>query len=245
MQRLTTIIAEDEPLARKKLARLINAVPWLDLVAQVADGNALRQQLDAIEPDIAFVDIQMPGISGLQALTAARHRPRVIFTTAFDQHAVAAFELGAVDYLLKPFGKARFTKALTRLQVGHDVMSDVARLALTGGEGALETVFVRVGARIVQVHLDEVDWIAADGEYIRLHSAGREYLIKQPLHAMLQRLDRERFVQIHRSRIVNLKRVTECVSTGDGRLVVKLCCDAEVRSSRSGAREMRKRWSGD
>ncbi|WP_298269174.1 LytTR family DNA-binding domain-containing protein [Gemmatimonas sp.] len=241
---LRTVIAEDEPLARDHLRTLIQGCPALALVGEVADGTGAVALVEALRPDVLFLDVRMPGHDGFAVLAALTHRPHVVFTTAHDSHAVQAFELGAVDYLLKPFGALRFDTAVTRLQERVGLRADIEPLerlreVQDGTARPLERVFVRLGQRLVPIRLAEVSRLDADGDYVALVAEGRRHLLGMTLSALLPRLDAARFVRIHRSHVVNLDFMSAIRPHDAGRYLVELRDGAKIVASRSGTQLLR------
>lgn len=241
---LRVVIVEDEPLAREHLRALVQAEPALTLVGEAADGDTAVALVDAVRPEVLFLDVRLPGRNGFEALAALAHRPHVVFTTAHDTHAVQAFELGAVDYLLKPFGAHRFRTAVARLLDRVGVRADVEPLdrlrEMQPQAGKpLERVFVRVGARLVPIRLSDVSRLDADGDYVALVVENRRHLLGMTLSALLPRLDAARFVRIHRSHVVNLDFVSAIRPHDAGRYLVELRDGARLVASRSGTQLLR------
>ncbi len=238
------MIAEDEPLARDHLRTLVQAHESLTLVGEAADGTTAQALIEAARPDVVFLDVRMPGRDGLAVLASLSHRPHVVFTTAHDSHAVQAFELGAVDYLLKPFGAARFATAVARLRERAALPADVEPLErlreVQDDPGKpLERVFVRTGQRLVPVRLREVSRLDADGDYVALVVEGRRHLLQVTVSALLPRLDPERFVRIHRSYVVNLDFVAAIRPHDAGRYLVEMRDGVKLVASRSGTQALR------
>lgn len=241
---LRAVIVEDEPLARDHLRALVQGHEALQLVGEAADGDTAAALIDAARPDVVFLDVRMPGRDGFAVLQSITHRPHVVFTTAHDTHAVQAFELGAVDYLLKPFGASRFATAVTRLRERVTLPSDVEPLdrlreVQEDAGKPLERVFVRIGQRLVPVRLADVSRLDADGDYVALVLDGRRHLLGMTLSALLPRLDPARFVRIHRSHVVNLDFVAAVRSHDAGRYLVELRDGAKLVASRSGTQALR------
>jgi two-component system, LytTR family, response regulator len=190
------------------------------VVATCRNGHEALAAIAAESPDLVFLDIQMPGMSGLELLEALdqEHRPLVVFVTAFDEHAVKAFELHACDYLLKPFERERFEAALARARArlaagGRQEMQQQLE-AVLGQLGRLSGRFlkrflVREGDRIRLLEVEKVDWIEAAGNYVRLHARGESHLVRATLSSLEERLDPELFLRIHRSTMVNVRRIHE------------------------------------
>jgi two-component system LytT family response regulator len=241
--KVTALIVDDEPLARIHLQDLIGAVPWLTCVGEAVDGESAIRSIDSLRPELIFLDIEMPGPSGLAVLERIRHRPAVIFTTAFDRYAVTAFEVSALDYLLKPFGEARFEAAVERARRTFDTGQwpatiERARSALAE-PGAMARIFVRQRGRIMPISLVDVDRLEAQDDYVVVHVGGRQHLVRVPLGELVRRLDPERFVRVHRCHVVNIERVVAIAPHGDGRLDVRLRDGTVLTASRSKSRELR------
>jgi two-component system, LytTR family, response regulator len=233
----SVLIADDEPLAQDRLRRLVAEVPWLRCVGVETDGVGTLRALDAQKPDLVFLDIEMPGKDGLEVLESARHRPVVVFTTAYDQYAVTAFDLEAADYLLKPFGRQRFLAAVERARQALE--RGAARSAAGGPPEGWSRLFVRDRGRIVALPAAEVERLEAEGDYVTVHSRGRRYLVRLPLRDFERRLDPRRFRRIHRRHLVNLDQVASFVP-GTGRaLFVEMKDGTRVRASRKAARGLR------
>lgn len=243
-QSITALVIEDEPLARRRLRELIRTVPWLHSVGEATNGRTAVAAIDELQPDLVFLDVQLPGLSGIQVLARTRYTPAVIFTTAFDQFAVTAFELGAIDYLLKPFGQDRFSRALDRArphlerQLGG-AATDRAREVLA--HGPVARIFVRDGGRIVPIAVRDIQRLEARDDYVEVIASGRSYLVHLPLAEFERRLDPSRFVRIHRSRIVNLDLVTGFTPYDATRLQVEMKDGTRLLASRKRSRSLRER----
>ena len=230
---ISCLIAEDEPLARARLQALVREVPWLRCVGVAEDGPRAREALDTHRPDLLFLDVEMPGLSGLAVLKAARHRPVVVFTTAYDQYAVRAFDLAATDYLLKPFGRARFQTAVER-----------ARTALarrdTGEADPLTRLFVRDRGRLLALSTSTIDRLEAEDDYVHVYAGGRRYFVRMPLSELERRLDPRLFARVHRRHVVSVERIVALVPEPTG-LVIELRDGTRLGVSRRRARSLRKR----
>jgi two-component system LytT family response regulator len=241
--RLTAVIADDEAPARKRLRDLLRDVAWIEILGDCADGPATIQTVNRLEPDLLFLDLEMPGYDGLEVARKISHHPAIVFTTAHNRYAVAAFELGAVDYLLKPFGRDRFTVALERLR---DVRSRrrepwvVERTAQALDPSArLSRLFVRVRGKIIVVPLAEVQRIEARDDYCALFSKDQRHLVHLRLAELEERLDPVIFLRVHRSHIVNLNFVEAMIPTQDARLEILLRDGTRLMASRSRSRGLR------
>lgn len=239
------LIAEDEPLARRTLREFAGELDWMQVIGEAADGAEAVRMIDALAPDLVFLDVQMPEVSGLEVLRRIRHDPEVVFTTAHDGYAVAAFELEALDYLLKPFGRERFRAAAERVRrrlAATAPPSPAAgeRAATTREPGPLERIFVRHRDRIVPVRVEDIAWLEAADDYVTVHAGGQRYLVSLALADLERRLDPARFRRVHRSHVVNLDHVVSLRPYDDARrLVISLRDGSEVLASRAGSLELR------
>jgi two-component system, LytTR family, response regulator len=235
------LIVEDEPPARQSLRGLIERIDWLACVGEACDGLEAIEAIDRLRPDLVFLDIELPEVSGIDVLSRITHKPAVVFTTAYSEHAVAAFELQALDYLLKPFGAARFITAMERVRNGlrsaAPPVLDRAHRALGGGP--LTRVFVRDRGRIVPVSVDEIERIEADGDYVALIVGGRRYLVDATLQDLTARIDPSRFVQIHRSHVVNLDFVLAFAPYDGSRLQATMRDGTKIIASRPRSAALR------
>lgn len=240
----TALIVDDDPLARERLKDLLVEVPLVEVVGEAGDGESAIRMLEELRPDIAFLDIEMPAGSGLDVLRRAKHAPVAIFTTAYDHYAVTAFELAAVDYLLKPFGAARLREALERAVrlVGEPDGASEARARATealDSEVDLSRLFLRERDAILPVPIERISRFEADGDYVVVHVDDRRHLVRLRLQDLEDRLG-DRFLRVHRSHLVNLDHVQKFEPHEDGRLVVVMSDDAHILASRSRSRELRR-----
>ena len=238
---LRALVVDDEPVARAGLRHLLQDVGWLHVVAEAADGETALTMIEGLRPDIVFLDIQLPGLLGTQVLQRLTHRPQVIFTTAHAEHAVTAFELGALDYLLKPFGAERLQAALQRLQaaLGEPAPPAFERLAEAWGRGPISRLFVRQGRSVVPIAIEQVHWFEAVGDYVAVHTDSAAPLLHVALARLEQRLDAQHFVRVHRAHIVNLAKVVAFVRQTSGAVVAQMHSGAQVAVSRARAQELR------
>jgi two-component system, LytTR family, response regulator len=237
------LIAEDEPLAAEALADWVAQMPSLQLVASCGDGASALAQIRALRPDLVLMDIQMPVLTGLQVLQALAgdaHQPSVIFTTAYDEHALTAFELHAVDYLLKPFTHERFVEAIQHVQ--RDARTSLAGAveALQAPDGApLARVLVRDQGRIFPINVDTIEHLRSDTKYTALAVKGRSYLVRLPIVTFEQKLDPARFVKLHRSCIVNLDFVESLTPDENSQLVARMTDGTLITANRDVSRKLR------
>lgn len=243
---LMALVVDDEAPARKRLRDLIAAEPGIELLAECEDGPSAVEAIRDHKPDVVFLDVQMPEMDGFDVLTAVGVGvvPWVVFVTAYDQHALAAFEVRAIDYLLKPFTLERFRQTLARVRHesgrgGADLAARLERL-LGDRDDRLGRVPVRHGDRIRFVPVAEVDWIEGDGNYVRLHAGTVEHRVRGTLKSFAARLANRRFVRIHQSYIVNLDRVRELQPWSHGEFVVVLEGGKRLVSSRTHSGALRR-----
>jgi two-component system LytT family response regulator len=230
---LRAFIVEDEPLARERLNALLRESDGdVTVVGEAENARAAALQIEQLRPDLLFVDIERPEENGIDFVRGIDRdeRPVVIFTTAHPQYALEAFDVSAADYLIKPLGRERVSRALDR-----------ARRLIAGGRvpvrirGARmrERFAVRTRGEIVFIKTDQIDWIAADGNYSRIHAAGETYVIREALQSVEATLDPAAFIRVHRSAIVNLDRVRKLVNAPDGSASIVLSTDDAVPLGRS------------
>jgi two-component system LytT family response regulator len=229
---MRAIIVDDEPLARDGLRMLLADHTDVELVGAAGNGSDALELVERLRPDLLFVDVQMPEMTGLDLaarVSGAEGAPAIVFVTAYDKFALQAFDLHALDYVLKPIDELRFAEAIRRARVQsrtrvHDALSAMR----TPGKLA-----IRDGDAIVLVPVDDIDWIEAADYYVEIHAAGRTYLHRETMQRLQTMLDPERFLRIHRSRLVNRERVREIRSEGRGELVVVTTSGAALKVARS------------
>ncbi|HST07742.1 MAG TPA: LytTR family DNA-binding domain-containing protein [Gemmatimonadaceae bacterium] len=236
-------IVEDEPIARERLRDLLDGVDWLECVGTAGDGITAVKMLQELRPELVFLDIEMPGMTGIEVLGALSYDPTVVFTTAYDRYAVTAFELEALDYLLKPFGANRLQAALDRAKSSLHDRSDVsvAERAVDAMEKQRELtrIFVRDRGRIIPIAVNAIDRLEAQDDYVAVHTDGKRYLVYLGMAEFEARLDPARFVRVHRSHIVNLDKVAAFLPEDGTRLVIEMKDGARISASRARARELR------
>jgi two-component system, LytTR family, response regulator len=249
-RRFRALVADDEPMARDAVRALLADQPAVEVVGEAASGGETVAAVRRLRPDLLFLDVQMPDGDGFAALDAlGADVPRgVVFVTAFDEHALRAFEVHALDYVVKPFGRPRFdaavARAVARLQA-EDALSLRSTLeallagkasrdpgTLAPGSARPENLAVRVGTRTLLVPVADVDWIESDGDYARIHAAGKVHLVNARMHALEDLLDPRRFLRVHRSVIVALARVAELQRDEDGGGAVVLRSGVRLRVAR-------------
>lgn len=243
MKPITVVIADDEPLARKKIRMLLAKEAEMRILGEAVNAKYAVEMVNALRPDLLFLDVQMPDTDGFDVLEqiVPEEMPSVIFTTAHDRYAVRAFESQAFDYLLKPFDETRFTKALHRVK-SHLTAAGKAQAASKWIEslgswknpnGQMERFVIKSAGRIIFVNSSEIDWFEAEANYVRLHVGCSSYSIRGTIGETETKLDRERFVRIHRSIIVNVSRITEVRPCNSGEFIVKMAQGKELPASRS------------
>ena len=246
---IRAVIVDDEPLARKRLRRLLAAHGEIEIVDEAGDGDAARRLVEETRPDLIFLDVQMPGLSGFDVLSQLRHRPRVIFVTAHDEFAVRAFEEQALDYLLKPVEPARLARALARLGDGSAARGEeqqrLERLleAVARTRTGPRRLAVRRGARVTLVEPDSITFCRAEDKYSVLYTAEGEHVIDLTIEELEHTLDPSTFLRIHRSAIVNLGSVRDLTAVEGGRFLVTLkdAAGTQLYASRTGAKALRER----
>jgi two-component system LytT family response regulator len=255
-ERIRTLVVDDEPLAREGMLSLLEEDPEIEVVGSCANGRQALEQVRRLEPALLLLDVQMPEMDGFGVLEAlGEAAPVVVFVTAYDQYALRAFEMHAVDYLLKPFDDERFDKAMRRAktqvrQEQADVLSRrlLAMLETYRGGGVpgadeelerlpqgsyLTRLAIRSSGRVVFLKIEEIDWIGAADYYVELHAGGKAHLLREPMARLEEKLDPKRFLRIHRSAIINVDRVREVRTSALGERFVLLADGTKLKLSRS------------
>jgi two-component system LytT family response regulator len=237
---LRTLVVDDEAPARRRIRRLLAEEDGVAVVGECGDGESAVAMIAAERPDLVFLDVQMPERDGFEVVTAIPPvtLPAILFVTAYDRYALRAFEVHAVDYLLKPFSRERFRTALGRARERiakrtQDAALESLTASLRHRQSFLSRVAVRSGARTIFVELAAVDWLEAADNYVRLHVRQREYLVRETLAALEAQLDPDRFVRIHRCAIVQLDRIAEMRPTSHGDAEVLLRDGRRLAASRT------------
>jgi two-component system LytT family response regulator len=248
--KIRTLIVDDEPLARRNLRVLLEKDPQIELLDECRNGREAVKAINALSPDLIFLDIQMPEMDGFDVLerVGPEHIQAIIFVTAFDQYALKAFDVHALDYLLKPFDDERFTNALQRAksQIEARQMNKLTQrlLALlderaTERNDALQQknyltrLMIKASGRVMLLKVEDIDFIEADGNYAKLHAGRKSHLLREKMHDLEGRLDPAKFIRIHRSIIVNLDRIKEMHPHFNGDYIVVLEDGRKLRLSRT------------
>jgi two-component system LytT family response regulator len=257
--KIRTLIVDDEPAARRGVRMLLDRDPDIQVIGESASGADAAEKIIQGRPDLVFLDVQMPEMDGFKVLetVAVKHTPAVIFVTAYDQHALQAFEVNAVDYLLKPFEDERFWAAVHRAKAeiqrrqtavlneklsrlldylqGPSSSDSTGSAAPAAGDPEAitpERVLLRSGGEIFFVKAEEIDWIEAEGDYMKFHAGGRTHMSRETMNHLARKLDPQRFVRIHRSTIVNIDRVRKLTPSFAGEYAVVLADGTKLRLSR-------------
>jgi len=249
--RIRVIVVDDEPLARSGVIALLERDSELEIVGEAANGEEAVELIAEVRPDLVMLDVQMPGLSGFDVIRriGPEHMPAVVFVTAYDQFAVRAFEVNAVDYLLKPFDDDRFAvtmarakKAVRSTHVGElsrrlaDLLEKTGTPAVSQpparASSFAERLVVKSGGRVFFLRSEEVDWIEAADYYVKLHALGKTHLLRETMNALESRLDPKRFIRIHRSTIVNIDRLRKLSPSFAGEYAVVLHDGTKLKLSR-------------
>jgi two-component system LytT family response regulator len=240
---IRTLIVDDEPLARERVRSLLEREPDVEIVGEAEDGPSAVRALREKKPDLLFLDVQMPGLDGfgvLQKLDPA-HVPVTILITAYDRYAIQAFEIHALDYILKPFDRKRFQEAMrrARVQLEQTPSAELSHRMLALIEHVqqrnefIDRLVVKSGGRVLFIPVSEIDWIEAAGNYVRLHRGQAEHLLRETMSSLEAKLDPKTFLRIHRSTIVNINRIQELQPTFHGDFVVVLKGATQLSLSRN------------
>jgi two-component system LytT family response regulator len=238
--RIRTLIADDEPLARHGVRLLLERDTGIEIVGEASGGVEAADLIQRLRPDLVFLDVQMVGCDGFEALkrVGPEATPVVVFVTAYDEYALKAFEFNAVDYLLKPYDDSRFAAALDRardlvLRKRNDSVDNRLTRLIEHIEGeGRDRILLKSSGEIIFLKTGEIDWIEAEGDYVKFHVAGRAHLMRGTMAALEERLDASRFIRIHRSTIVNADRLRKLSPSFEGEYAVVLHDGTKLRLSR-------------
>ncbi|HKF55988.1 MAG TPA: response regulator [Blastocatellia bacterium] len=243
--KIKTIIVDDEPLARDRLRSLLAGHRDVDVVAECTSGRDAVAAITTEKPDLVFLDIQMPEMDGFEVLESIGNQdlPVIVFVTAYDAYAIKAFEVHAMDYLLKPFDRERFEVSLDRARamirqgrfgdINRKLMSLLEAAKPAPQQSSVERLVLKSGGRVFFLRVEEIDWIEAAGNYVRLHAGKETHVMRESMNSLEQRLDPTRFIRIHRSTMINIERVKELRPLFHGDYEVTLQDGARVTLSRS------------
>lgn len=243
-EKITALVVDDEPLARKFVRRMLEKHRSVEIVGECGNGKEAVNAIAEKNPDLVFLDVQMPEMDGFTALETlgAERLPQIVFVTAYEQYAIRAFEINALDYLLKPFDQPRFDKAMSRVyekrtdrEQTNTEQKQIAALLKNVREKPpyLERLIFKTGGRIIFLKAAEIDWIQADDKYAHLHIGNKSHLVRQTLGALEAQLDPRKFIRIHRSAIVNVDRIRELQPMFTGEHTVVLENGTKLNLSRS------------
>jgi two-component system LytT family response regulator len=240
VDRIRTLIADDEPMARRGVRLLLERDSGIEVVGEATGGVEAADLIKRLKPDLVFLDVQMVGCDGFETLMRVRPEaaPVVVFVTAYDEYALKAFEFNAVDYLLKPYDDTRFHAALERarelvLRKRHDIVDTRLTRLIEHLEGeGRDRILLKSSGEIIFLKTSEIDWIEAEGDYVKFHVAGRAHLMRGTMTSLESRLDPARFIRIHRSTIVNVDRLRKLSPSFEGEYAVVLQDGTKLRLSR-------------
>jgi two-component system LytT family response regulator len=231
---MRVLIVDDETPARDKLQRWLGTHADIEIAGESADGLAAAAAIDTLKPDVVFLDIQMPGLSGLEvaAQLESETAPLLVFVTAFDEHAIRAFDLNAVDYLLKPYDRDRLEKTLQRLRERRGTTASPAVQTARAQTRSSERLLVPRGEQLELIEATAIHWLEADDNYVHVHTAAARYLVRRTLTDLLAQLGEQRFARIHKSAAVNIAEVASLSPLFKGDHEVRLRSGATLRLSR-------------
>ena len=260
MKTIRVLIVDDEPMAREGIRVLLRDDPEVEVVGECADGREAVQAIRDEAPDLVLLDIQMPEVDGFAVVeeVGVQNMPMVIFVTAYDKYALKAFDVAALDYLLKPYDDERFATALNRAkdQLRRGEVGDLTQRLISllerepGRRGVeavptagsyLQRIMLKTAGRVTFLRVEEIDWIEAEGDYVRLHGGGKRHLVRETMKRLEEQLDPARFVRTHRSAIVNLDRIKELHPFFHGDYLIVLTDGTELKLSRSRRRSLEDR----
>lgn len=251
MDRIRAIIVDDEPLARERIRTLLAPESDFEILAECENGDEAIDAVERLAPDLVFLDVQMPAVDGFDVLAALDQErlPSVVFVTAYDQYAVRAFEVHALDYLLKPFDSGRFSRALERARKQVDqARAGLARTELIelindmkSEQRARKKLLVKTEGKVIFVPTERIVWIEAAGNYVRIHTRDDLFLMRETMSGIERRLPLDRFVRIHRSTMVNFDDIKELLPTFNNEFMVVLRSGEKLKLSRKYRPELEQR----
>jgi len=246
MRKIRALIVDDEPIARRGIRQQLRAEPDVEIVGECANGREAVAAIKGQKPDLVFLDVQMPLLDGFGVVEAldAEDIPSIVFVTAYDEHAIRAFEAGALDYLLKPLVPARFQKTLERVreQIGRSNPRELA-LKLSAllenleasrpkSENRLERIAIKENGRVLFVQVDEIIWISSEGNYVQLHTASVTHLLRETMDGIERKLDPHKFLRLRRSTIARIEQIKELQPLFNGEYAISLKDGTRLTSSR-------------
>jgi two-component system LytT family response regulator len=253
MEKIRTVIVDDEPLARRGIRALLKEEKDVEIISECRNGREAVTAIEEHAPDLVFLDVQMPELNGFDVLEAigAERMPSVIFVTAYDKYALRAFEVHAVDYLLKPLDGERFTGAMqrARLQIEGNSIHELSRqlqslLAdLKPNQKYTERLVIKSGGRIFFLEVGEIDWIEAADNYVRLHAGRESHLLRETMNSLEKKLDPDQFLRVHRSRIVNVRKIKQLQPLFRGEYDIMLQDGKRLESGRGYRDKLQKLFS--
>lgn len=241
---IRALIVDDEELARERVKRFLEGETDIAIVGECGDGLEAIEAICELEPDLVFLDIQLPELDGFGVLehVGVDNLPAVIFVTAYDEYALKAFDFSALDYLLKPYNRERFSRALERARAGLSASTpsaDLSQQLLTllkhvkPEQKYLERLMVKEGGRVFFLRTDDIDWVAAEGNYVRIRAGKESHLMRETMNRLATRLDPDKFLRIHRSTLVRIERIKELHPMFGGEYTVILHDNTELTLSRT------------
>jgi len=246
MKPISAIIIDDEPLARDIVKRYASNVEGLNIVAECGDGFEALRQIQTLKPDLLFLDIQMPKLDGFELLEVLEYNPAIIFATAFDQFAIKAFEMNAIDYLLKPFSKDRFEsavqKAIQRIAIEKNNSSqalETLKESVQESRGTLDRIVTRLGSKVTVIPTDRIWYIESADDYVMIYSELGNHLKEKTMKYFEEHLPANNFVRIHRGSIINLAQIAAIDPYTKDTHLVTLKCGAKLRASAEGYKRLR------
>ncbi len=245
--KIKTIIVDDEKLARELIREYLSPYPEIQILAECRDGTSAIETINKEKPDLIFLDVQMPGCNGFEVLENLDEIPKVIFCTAYEQYALRAFEVSAIDYLLKPYDQQRFDQAVERVLNRHVSLDEITNKMITlmhtirKEQAYGKRLFVKLRGRVVPVEISEIEWIEAQGDYTEIHAKQGSFLTGQNLSHLESLLDPKLFFRIHRSSLVNAEYIEELRRTDSGGYSVRLASGQELSVGRTRIEKL-KHW---
>jgi two-component system LytT family response regulator len=246
-KKIRALIVDDEPLARRGIRRLLQAAPDIEIVGEARNGRDAVTAVEKLKPDLVFLDIQMPLLDGFAAIEkiGLANLPEIVFVTAFDEHAIRAFEINALDYLLKPVDAERFEKCLERVRARlknsldgklddklSSLLESLERVESNTEKTFLERVVIKDAGRIFFVGVDEIIWISSEGNYVKIHTKNKSYLLRETMDGLENKLDPRDFLRLRRSTIVRIEQIKELHPLFNGEFAVILKDGTQLTSSR-------------